>query len=87
MKTKALTSNGHKFSVRRPIGASFFCWNKNNKNYVMGGEFSRFVLTIKLHIKTKWFPGPEQSNGMDFASAVASPSSLLTPTGRTEHDL
>jgi len=53
----------------------------------MGGEFSRFVLTIKLHIKTKWFPGPEQSNGMDFASAVASPSSLLTPTGRTEHDL
>jgi len=53
----------------------------------MGGEFSRFVLTIKLHKKTKWFPGPEQSNGMDFASAVASPSSLLTPTGRTEHDL
>jgi len=30
---------------------------------------------------------PEQSNGMDFASAVASPSSLVTTTGRTEHDL
>ena len=28
----------------------------------------------------------EQPYGMDFASAVASPSSLLTPTGQTEHD-
>ena len=53
----------------------------------MGGEFSRFVLTIKLHKKTKWFLGPEQSNGMDSASAVASPSSLLAPMGWTKHDL
>ena len=30
---------------------------------------------------------PEQPNGMDSASAVASPSSLLTPMGWTEHDL
>jgi len=30
---------------------------------------------------------PEQPNGMDSASAVASPSSLLTPTGRMEQDL
>jgi len=30
---------------------------------------------------------PEQPDGMDSASAVASPSSLLTPTGWTEHDL
>jgi len=30
---------------------------------------------------------PEQHNGMDSASAVASPSSLLTPMGQTEHDL
>jgi len=35
----------------------------------------------------KRFLWPEQSNGMDSASAVASPSSLLTPTGRKEHDL
>jgi len=30
---------------------------------------------------------PELPNGMDSASAIASPSSVLTPTGRTEHDL
>ena len=30
---------------------------------------------------------PKQPNGMDSASAIASPSSLLTPTGRTEQDL
>jgi len=30
---------------------------------------------------------PEQPNGMDSASAVVSPSSLLTPMGRTEQDL
>ena len=31
----------------------FFCWNKNNKNYVMGGKFTWFDLPIKLHKKTK----------------------------------
>ena len=51
----------------------------------------RWILLIwpsyKITQKTKRFPGPEQSNGMDSASIVASPSSLLTPMGRTEHDL
>jgi len=69
------------------LGPVFFCGNENDESYVMGGEFSWFYIPIKLHKKTKWFPRPEQSNGIDSASAVASPSSLLTPTGRTEHDL
>ena len=55
------------------LGAVFLCWNKNNKNYVMGGEFCWFDLPIKLHKKQRGFPGPEQSNGMDSASVVASP--------------
>jgi len=50
----------------------FLCWNENDKNYVMGGEFSWFDLPIKLHKKTKRFPGPKQSNGMESFSAVAS---------------
>ena len=69
------------------LGPVFFCGNENDESYVMGGEFSWFYIPIKLHKKTNWFPRPEQSNGMDSAFAVASPSSLLTPTGRTEHDL
>jgi len=27
----------------------FFCWNENDKNYAVGGEFSWFDLPIKLH--------------------------------------
>jgi len=69
------------------LGPVFLCWNENDKNYVMGGEFSWFEIPIKLHKKTKMFLGPEQSNGMDSGSAVASRSSLLTPTGQTEHNL
>jgi len=46
-----------------------------------------FTFLLNYRKKTNWFPRPEQSNGMDSAFAVASPSSLLTPTGRTEHDL
>ena len=64
----------------------FFCWNENDKDYAAGGGFSWFDLPINLHKKTKRFPGPKPSNGMDSASVVASHSSLLTPTGRTEHD-
>ena len=55
------------------FGPVFLCWNKNDKNYVIGGLFCWVDLPIKLHKKTKRFPGPEQSNGMDSASAVASP--------------
>jgi len=69
------------------FGPVFLCWNENDKNYAVWGEFCWFDLPIKLHKKTKRFPMPEQSNGMDSTSAVASPSSLVTPTGRTEHDL
>ena len=54
----------------RPV---FLCWNENDKNYAVWGEFCWFDLPIKLHKKTKSFPVPEQSNGMDSASAVASP--------------
>jgi len=75
------------FSIRRPIGAIFFCWHENDKNYAVRAEFLSFDLPIKLHKKTKMFPVPEQPNGQDSASAVASPSSLMTPTGRLEHDL
>ena len=53
----------------------------------MRAEFLSFDLPIKLHKKTKSFLVPEQPNDQDFASAVASPSSLVTPTGWTEHDL
>jgi len=38
----------------RPV---FFSWNENDKNYVMGGEFSWFDLTIKLHKKQSGFQG------------------------------
>ena len=69
------------------LGPVFFCLNKNDKIYAMGHKFSLFDLHTKLHKKRKRFPGPEQSNGMDSASAVASPSSLLTPMGQMEHDL
>ena len=68
----------------RPV---FLCWNENDKNYAVCGEFCWFDLPIKLHKKTKSFPVPEQSNDMDSASAVPSPSSLLTPMGWIEHDL
>ena len=52
----------------------------------MRAEFLSFDLSLKLHKKTKRILVPEQPNGMDSASAIASPSSLLTPTGRKEHD-
>jgi len=55
------------------FGPVFLCWNENDKNYAMWGEFCWFDLPIKLHKKTKRFPVPEQSNGMDSASTVASP--------------
>ena len=32
-------------------GQVFFCWNENDKNYVMGGKFSWFDLPVKLHKK------------------------------------
>ena len=54
----------------RPI---FLCRNENDKNYAVWGEFYWFDLLIKLHKKTKRVPVPEQSNGMDSASTVASP--------------
>ena len=60
------------FSSDGRLGLVFLCWNENDKNYVMGGTFSWFDLPIKLHKKNR-FPGPEQSNGMDSASVVASP--------------
>ena len=69
------------------LGPVFLYWNENDKNCVMGGEFSWFEIPIKLHKKTKMFLGPKQSNGMVSASIVASPSSLLTPIGLTEHNL
>ena len=30
------------------LGPIFLCWNENDKNYAMGGEFSWFDLPIKL---------------------------------------
>ena len=69
------------------FGPVFLCWNENNKNYAIGGLFCWVDLPIKLHKKTKRFPGPKQSNGMDSPFAIASPSSLLKPTGRMLHNL
>jgi len=66
---------------------NFFCWHENDKNYIVRDKFIWFDLLIELYKKIKRFPVPERPNGMDSASAIASPSSLLTPTGRTKHDL
>jgi len=35
----------------------FFCFNENNKNYAVGGEFSWFDLPIKLQKKQRGFQG------------------------------
>jgi len=40
------------------LGPTFFCWNENDKNYAIGGEFSWFDLPIKLHKKQRGFQGP-----------------------------
>ena len=37
------------FSSDGRLGPVFFCRNKNDKNYAVGGEFSWFDLPIKLH--------------------------------------
>ena len=45
--------HSHKTAINFPsddqLGLVFFCWNKNDKNYAMGGEFSWFHLPLKLY--------------------------------------
>ena len=74
------------FSSDGRLGPIFFVGTKTTRTMPWESNLVDFMF-LKNYTKTKWFPGPEQSNGMDSASVVASPSSLLTPTGRMEHNL
>ena len=40
------------------FGAVFLCWNENDKNYAVWGEFCWFDIPIKLHKKQRGFRGP-----------------------------
>ena len=68
----------------RPV---FFVGTKMTRTMSWEANLVDLTFLSNYTKKTKRFLGPEQSNGMDSASAVASPSSLLTPTGWIEHDL
>ena len=54
-KREQSRKHSHKFSVRWLIGASFFCWHENYKNYAMRADFIWLDLPIKLHKKQRGF--------------------------------
>ena len=50
----------HKTTINFPFDGRlgpFFCFNENNKNYAVGGEFSWFYLPIKLQKKQRGSQG------------------------------